>query len=330
MQDAGDLQWRNRRCLGEGQPSVLLLTIGYNAVMPCRRCPEDLSTEELQRLLIEKRRVERQQRLERFRRSGRAVILNEPDEMGVEKLPSVLSEQTLEEDIAPRQRSWIDKTLLAVELLAVLGLMVVLFNGVNLMQRLNREVAGALQQPTMTPTPLVMAVVLPAGHTPPTAPGGAQPNEAEIPEHLRPLVQSLAALPQPTPGPGQPIRIRIPAIGVEFPIVEGDGWEQLKKGVGHHIGSANPGEKGNMVLSGHDDIYGEVFRDLDRLKPGDEIIVYTQDRAYTYVVTETHIVEPTDVQWLAPTDEATVTLVSCYPYMVDNKRIVVRGVLKDE
>ncbi len=295
--------------------------------MPCRRCPEDLSIEELQRLLIEKRRAERQKRLERFRRSGRAMVLTAPDEMGIEKMRSAPPAETAAPHPAPR-RPWLDKVLLAVEVLAVLGLVVVLLNGLNLVQRLNREVAGALQQPTLTPTPLVMAVVLPAGHTPPTAPGGARPNEAEIPEHLRPLVQSLAAMPLPTPGPGQPTRIRIPAIGVEFPIVEGDGWEQLKKGVGHHIGSANPGQRGNMVLSGHDDIYGEVFRDLDRLKPGDEIIVYTQDRAYTYIVTETHIVEPTDVQWLAPTDRPTVTLVSCYPYMVDNKRIVVRGVLK--
>ncbi len=296
--------------------------------MACRRCPEDLSIEELQRLLIEKRRAERQTRLERFRRSGRAVILAPEEEVGLERLRSNVPAEAAPAAPPSRRRRWLDRMLLAVEVLAVIGLVLVLSSGFNLLQQLNREVAGALKQPTMTPTPLVMAVVLPSGHTPPTAPGGARPNEAEIPEHLRPLVQSLAALPLPTPGPGQPIRIRIPAIGVDAPVVQGDGWEQLKKGVGHHIGSANPGEKGNMVLSGHDDIYGEVFRDLDRLKPGDEIIVYTHDKAYTYIVTETHIVEPTDVQWLAPTDRPTVTLVSCYPYMVDNQRIIVRGVLK--
>ncbi len=298
--------------------------------MACRRCPEDLSIEELQRLLIEKRRAERQSRLERFRRSGRAVILAPEAEMGLEQMRSTTpsDEATLAAAPMSKRRRWLDRILLAVEVLAVIGLVLVLSSGFNLLQQLNQEVAGALKQPTMTPTPLVMAVVLPSGHTPPTAPGGARPNEAEIPEHLRPLVQSLAAMPLPTPGPGQPIRIRIPAIGVDAPVVQGDGWEQLKKGVGHHIGSANPGEKGNMVLSGHDDIYGEVFRDLDRLKPGDEIIVYTHDKAYTYIVTEIHIVEPTDVQWLASTDRPTVTLVSCYPYMVDNKRIIVRGVLK--
>ena len=300
--------------------------------MACRRCPEDLSVEELQRLLIEKRRAERQSRLERFRRSGRAVVLAPDEDVALENLRSATlapSESEAAASLPPRRR-WFDRILLGVEILAVVGLVLVLLNGVSVVQQLNREVAGALQQPTLTPTPLVMAVVLPAGHTPPTSPGGARPNEAEIPEHLRPLVQSLAAVPLPTPGPAQPVRIRIPTLGVDAPVVEGDGWEQLKKGVGHHIGSANPGQRGNMVLSGHNDIYGEVFRDLGRLKPGDEIMVYARDKAYTYIVTEKHIVAPTDVQWLAPTRRATVTLVSCYPYMVDNQRIVIRGVLQAE
>lgn len=131
----------------------------------------------------------------------------------------------------------------------------------NLIRELNQEVVSALEQPTLTPTPLIVAIVLPSGHTPPTSPGGAQPNEAEIPEHLRPLVQSLANIAVPTPGPQQAIRIQIPALGVDAPIVQGDGWEQLKKGVGQHVGTANPGENGNVVLSAHNDIFGEIFRD---------------------------------------------------------------------
>ena len=44
-----------------------------------------------------------------------------------------------------------------------------------------------------------------------------------------------------------------------------------QKGAGHHIGSANPGERGNCFISGHNDIYGEIFRHLDEVKMGDEI-----------------------------------------------------------
>ncbi|UCF26990.1 MAG: class D sortase, partial [Chloroflexota bacterium] len=185
-----------------------------------------------------------------------------------------------------------------------------------------------LEQPTLTPTALIVSVVLPSGHTPPTSPEGARPNEAEIPQHLRPLVQSLANIPIPTPGPEQAIRIQIPDIGVDAPIVQGDGWEQLKKGVGQHIGSANPGTDGNVVLSAHNDIFGEIFRDLDRLLPGDEITVYTNQRSYTYVVTDSKVVEPTQVDIMDSTTQPTLTLISCYPYLVDDQRIAITSRLQ--
>jgi sortase A len=184
-------------------------------------------------------------------------------------------------------------------------------------------VAEALEQPTLTPTPLIGAVILPSGHTPPTSPGGTRFNDDEIPAHLRPLVQTLYNIPAPTPSPEQALRIQIPAISVDAPIVQGDGWEQLKKGVGQHIGSANPGESNNLVLSAHNDVFGEIFRDLDRLVPGDLVIVHTNQHAYTYVVVDTKVVQPTAVEVMAPTSKATTTLISCYPYLKDNLRIVV-------
>ncbi len=297
------------------------------------RKPEDLSIDELRRLLIEKRRADRQARLEHFRKTGRVVSLS------ADTLPPPLeAPQSIEidlplpeEEAAPprrRPRRALDGFLLLIEIAAVVGLLFILFNGVSVVKALNQEVALALVQPTPTATPLVMAVVLPSGHTPPTDPGGARPNEAEIPEHLRPMVQSLAALPLPTPGPEQAIRIQIPAIHVDAPVVQGDGWEQLKKGVGQHIGSANPGEAGNVVLSAHNDIFGEIFRYLDQLKPGDEVILYTNQRAYRYVITQTRVVEPTEVSVMAAGKTPTATLISCYPYLVDNQRIVVTAQLQ--
>ena len=166
-------------------------------------------------------------------------------------------------------------------------------------------------------------MVLPSGHTPPNSPGGARFNEAEIPEHLRPLVQSLFNAPLPTPGPSQAIRIQIPALHVDAPIVQGDGWEQLKKGVGQHLGTGNPGERANLVFSAHNDIFGEIFRDLERLNPGDLVIVYTNQRSYTYIVVDTKIVMPNAVEVMDNTTQASVTLISCYPYMKDTQRIVV-------
>jgi sortase A len=295
--------------------------------------PEDLSAEELRRLLVEKRRASRQDRLERYRRTGR-VVLVAPDTDGSALENMRTGEFDEQEDETPssapnpRRKKILDGLLLFVELLAVVGLLLLLFNGVTMMRDLNNEVATALEQPTLTPTPLIVSVVLPSGHTPPTSPEGAQPNEAEIPQHLKPLVQSLANIPLPTPGPEQANRLQIPALGVDAPIVQGDGWEQLKKGVGQHIGSADPGEKGNVVLSAHNDIFGEIFRDLDRLKPGDEITVYTNQRAYTYVVSESQVVEPTQVGIMENTSQPTLTLISCYPYLVDDQRIAITSRLQ--
>ncbi|MCE1254221.1 MAG: class D sortase, partial [Anaerolineae bacterium] len=215
-----------------------------------------------------------------------------------------------------------------VEIGAVVGLVGILLFVFIRINMLNREVASVLQQSTLTPTPLIMAVVLPSGHTSPNSPGGAQPNEAEIPEHLRPLVQSMANVPVPTASPEQAVRLQAPSIAVDAPVVQGDGWEQLKKGIGQHIGSPNPGQKGNVVLSAHDDIFGEIFRDLDRLKEGDKIILFTNQRTYTYLVRQTQVVEPTQVEVMNQTDEAIVTLISCYPYLVNNKRIVVTAYLE--
>ena len=120
----------------------------------------------------------------------------------------------------------------------------------------------------------------------------------------------------------------ISTINVDAPVVQGDGWEQLRRGVGQHIGTSNPGENGNLVLSAHNDIFGEIFRDLDKLLPGDEINVSTMGQQYTYLVTDTLIVEPTEVSVMNQTKTPTITLISCYPYLIDNKRIVVFGQLQ--
>lgn len=182
----------------------------------------------------------------------------------------------------------------------------------------------------MTPTAIIQAVVLPSGHTPPNSPEGVKFNEEEIPEHLRPMLQTLSNLPVPTPSPQQAVRIQIPAIGVDAPVVQGDGWDQLKKGVGQLIGTPNPGQSGNLVLSAHNDVFGQIFRYLDQLENGDEVILYTNQRAYVYKVSQAQIVEPTQVEVLASTQEPVVTLISCYPYMVDNQRIVITAVLDSE
>ncbi|MEP7359903.1 MAG: hypothetical protein ABI847_21815, partial [Anaerolineales bacterium] len=153
--------------------------------MKDRRSVDDLTISELERVLAEKKRIAREARLSRYRETGRAVLLpvgSTPDDRLDDPRPPR----------APRSRvrGLFDYFLLFVEVGAVLGLVYVLYNGSNILSQLNREVSAAVAQavPTFTATPLVTAVVLPSGHTPPTGPGGSQPNDSEIPESLRPLV----------------------------------------------------------------------------------------------------------------------------------------------
>ncbi len=281
-----------------------------------RKKSEGLFSEaELERMLREQKRAKHQARLEHYRRTGRIVGTPPPIE-SISRTPR-----------KPRKK-WVDRLLLAIEIAAVIGLLIILASGVGLIRELNREVISALQQPTLTPTPLYRAVILPSGHTPPNSPGGAQPNDEEIPAHLRPAMQALASIVLPTPSAMQAIRIQIPAIQVDGPVVQGDGWEQLKKGVGQHPFTPDPGQPGNIVLSAHNDVYGELFRDLDQLKPGDTIILFSPNNQFLYIVTSTQIVTPTQVDVMNSSEGSTVTLISCYPYMVDNKRIVVSAQLQ--
>lgn len=290
--------------------------------MKDRRSVDDLSIEEIEQVLAIKKREAREARMRKLRaigRAGRAQI--------VETASSPIT--------PPKSKSRLARIfnffLLVVEIGAVAGLFYVLINSATVLQMLNQEVSQAISTgavPTPSPTPLITAVVLPSGHTPPTAPGGAQFNEAEIPENLRPLVQALPPVVIPTPGPKQAVRMVIPALGVDAPVVLGDTWEQLKRGVAQHLATGDPGQPGNMVFSAHNDIFGEIFRDLDRLNPGDEVMVYTQAEKFVYVITGTRIVEPTAVEVMNPTVGPTLTLISCYPYLVDTQRIVVFAELK--
>jgi sortase A len=121
--------------------------------------------------------------------------------------------------------------------------------------------------------------------------------------------------------------LAIPAIGLTVPIFVGTSDLALNRGVGWIEGTAHPSEDGNVGIAGHRDGY---FRGLKDLKIGDAIEVQTVDRTLHYRVSDLRIVEPADVAVLDPTDEPSLTLVTCYPfYYVGNapQRYIVRGAL---
>ncbi len=291
--------------------------------MKDRRSVDDLSITELEQIIKIKKQRAREERLRQFRKTGRA-------------LQAQVAEKHPEDWTPPRRRLRLgrltSRALWLLEVTAVAGLVYLAYDFWQAREMINeevQEVISAEKVPTAMPTPIITALVLPSGHTPPTDPDGARPNDAEIPENLRPLVQSLPAVVIPTPGPRQATRIVIPAINVDAPVVQGDAWEQLRRGVGQRVGTASPGQNGNLVVSAHNDIFGEIFRYLDKLVPGDIITIYTMGERFNYVITGSDVVDPTAVEVMKPTSSPTATLISCYPYLVDNKRIVVFAELED-
>jgi sortase A len=100
-------------------------------------------------------------------------------------------------------------------------------------------------------------------------------------------------------------------------------WVVPEKAAGWHLNSALPGHNENVVLSGHHNIEGKVFRYVVDLEPGDEVTLYVEDIPYVYYVSEKYILKESgmplrvrqkNAQWIMPTGDERLTLVTCWPY----------------
>lgn len=187
--------------------------------------------------------------------------------------------------------------------------------------------AAVAYVPTLTPQPET-AVLLP--DTPP-----------ETEDNLVTMTEALAQ----EPLTGSPKRIIIPAIDLDAPVAS-IGVEPVIQGgqtyyqwlvpnefiAGWHENSARLGQPGNTVLNGHHNVYGEVFRDLVDVEEGDELIMYDEELQYTYRITTKEILperdQPIEVrlenaQWIAPTEDERITIITCWPYTDNSHRLVV-------
>lgn len=123
--------------------------------------------------------------------------------------------------------------------------------------------------------------------------------------------------------------IEIPKIGLTAAIGKDISTETLKYSVGHFEGTALPGEKGNCSIAGHRSYtYSEFFNRLDELAIGDEIIVKTAGGTFKYTVYDKFVVEPSRVEVLDETEDATLTLVTCTPVRVATHRLIVKAMLQ--
>ncbi|MBU1083306.1 sortase [Patescibacteria group bacterium] len=133
-------------------------------------------------------------------------------------------------------------------------------------------------------------------------------------------------------------RIVIPKINVEAPIIfmestkNPDILEAIKNGVAHLAGTAMPGRIGNMFITGHssyywwsDGKYNQIFALLPQLKANDLIYVYYKGGEYTYKITDSIVVRPTQIEVMDQTLSPTMSLMTCVPIGTNLKRLIVHA-----
>lgn len=244
----------------------------------------------------------------------------------------------------PRRRGSALSGVLIVLGIALLGAAAILTAGGGLPTGRAASVTPPPDQiatPTITSARLAIEALPTTGETP--TPTTTPPPRTPPPAAMAP---TATPVPTPTPVPDLPpaTRIKIPAIGLDAPIVEVgydvveiEGvrviqWQVADYAAGHHSTSADPGEGGNIVISGHDDWRGEVFRDLEHVALGDRIVLETDEGEHAYAVVEIVYRREAGVpiatriatgQYFAPMPEERVTLVTCWPYGVDDHRLIV-------
>lgn len=104
----------------------------------------------------------------------------------------------------------------------------------------------------------------------------------------------------------------IPKLNASLPIIEGTDPDELEKGVGHFAQSVLPGEKDNSVLSGHRDT---VFRNVGKLKVGDQLLTKTNAGVFTYKIVKMWIVDDEDrTVIVSHKGKQILTLTTCYPF----------------
>jgi sortase A len=135
----------------------------------------------------------------------------------------------------------------------------------------------------------------------------------------------------PAPAAGTLLgRLEAPSVQMSTSVLEGSDDGTLSRGAGHIEDTPFPGQAGNIGIAGHRDT---VFRPLRNVKVGDPLNLTTADRTYRYRISKTLIVGPDDVYVLDPTEQPTLTLVTCYPFEFIGhapKRFIIQATLTEE
>lgn len=129
-----------------------------------------------------------------------------------------------------------------------------------------------------------------------------------------------------------PEKILIPSVKIELPVLPAkvidNHWETAAEGASYLLGSGIPGKEGNVIIYGHNK--NHLFGPIRWLKGNEEIkIVNKKEEEFVYQITEIKTVSPENVEVLASTDDAILTLYTCTGFL-DQERFVVVAKLQLE
>ncbi|MGH2727103.1 MAG: sortase [Actinomycetota bacterium] len=138
----------------------------------------------------------------------------------------------------------------------------------------------------------------------------------------------------PIPRPSKPrsavngiARLRIPRIGVNVIVVEGVTLERLAYGPGHYPSTADLDAKGVAAIAGHRTGWSAPFFNLDKLRPGDQVIVETPHATYTYRMITSRVVSPSHSEVLQGNPRSTadkqLVLTTCTPKFTARDRLII-------
>jgi len=156
---------------------------------------------------------------------------------------------------------------------------------------------------------------------------------------------AAAALPEPAAADSRPLRIIIPALGVDAPVMAAslqtkqEGQRHYQQwavpnayAAGWHENSAPLGQPGNTVLNGHNNVHGAIFGELRKLAVGEQIVLVGADAITVYRVAHHELVPESgrplrerlqNARWIGPTEDQRLTLVTCWPNTTNSHRLIV-------
>ncbi|PWX39020.1 class D sortase [Clostridium perfringens] len=116
--------------------------------------------------------------------------------------------------------------------------------------------------------------------------------------------------------------LKISSINLEAPIMLGE--ENLNYVVAKYRNSPNFGECGNVILAGHNNMKGSIFRSLHKLKIGTIVEIQSDNKIYKYKITTREIVEPNNTSLLSQDlSKKEITLITCTNR--SKQRLILKG-----